>query len=413
MNRHCNDTGTVEKITEGPLGPHMVAYAEHLCAEGYAKESATRMLRIVAGFSRWLKRRRIAVARIILQHVRHYLRSRKGSGYQPHRCDQAALSRLLTLLAERGAISAPRPKRLPTPSEELLQQYDAYLDKERGLTWRTRIDYAPFVRQFLTDQFGRGPASLAKLRPADIIRFVQRRAVKLKPKYAQSLISALRSFLRFARYRGQLTSDLAAHVPKVAGWSLSTVPKSIPPIQVEQVLSGCDRNTAMGRRDYAILLLLARLGLRGREVAHLTLDDVDWENGCLTIHGKGGRIDQLPLVADVGKAIAAYVKNGRPRRSNDRHLFLRTRAPITGFKDHQAVGSLVKHALARAGIDSPQKGAHQFRHALASAMLRRGRSLVEIGEILRHRSPNTTALYAKVDLVSLRALALPWPGGGR
>jgi site-specific recombinase XerD len=295
----------------------------------------------------------------------------------------------------------------------LLEQYDAYLQKERGLAWRTRVDYAPFVRRFLTNQFGRGPADVSKLRPADILQFVQHSAAKMNPKYAQSMISALRSFLRFLRYRGRLKLDLAACVPSVASWSLSTVPQSLSLIHVDQVLSGCNRKTGIGRRDYAILLLLARLGLRGGEVAHLTLDDIDWENGRLTIHGKGGRADLLPLVADVGKAIAAYLKNGRSHVSSDRHLFLRARAPVIAFKDHQAVGSVVKHALARAGIDSPRKGAHQFRHSLASAMLRQGRSLGEIGEILRHRSPNTTAIYAKVDLVSLRSLALPWPGGGR
>ena len=413
MNRFYKDSRTIEQMKEGPLGPHIVAYAEHLHAVGYAKKSAHRMLRIVAGFSRWLQRQHVAVEKIIPQHVRDYLQSRKNSGYHPHRCDQPALSRLLMLLAEHDAIADHHPKPPPTPSEELLEQYDAYLQKELGLAWRTRIDYAPFVRRFLMDQFGRGPTDVSKLRPADILQFVQHRAAKMNPKYAQSMISALRSFLRFIRYRGQLKLDLAACVPSVASWSLSTVPQALALIHVEQVLSGCNRKTGIGRRDYAILLLLARLGLRGGEVAHLTLDDIDWENGRILIRGKGGRADQLPLVADVGKAIAAYLKNGRSPVSSDRHLFLRARAPVIGFQDHQAVGSVVKHALMRAGIDSPRKGAHQFRHSLASAMLRQGRSLGEIGEILRHRSPNTTAIYAKVDLVSLRALALPWPGGGR
>jgi len=169
---------------------------------------------------------------------------------------------------------------------------------------------------------------------------------------------------------------------------------------------------AVGRRDYAILLLLARLGLRSGEVAGLGLEDIDWKNGFFSVVGKGGCSSQLPLPADVGNAIAAYLKNGRPGLSVSRRLFLRARAPAVGFTS-MAVRDVVKRALGRAGIDSPRKGAHQFRHALATGMLNRGASLSEIGELLRHQSPDTTRIYAKVDLASLRALAMPWPGGGR
>jgi integrase len=159
-------------------------------------------------------------------------------------------------------------------------------------------------------------------------------------------------------------------------------------------------------------LLLARLGLRAGEVAFLKLEDIDWEAGCLNVRGKGGYRSALPLPVEVGEAIATYLQTGRPA-SSSRFVFLRAKAPIQGFKSQIAVLSVVRHALARAGIDSPRKGAHQFRHALACEMLRQGASLPEIGQILRHRSPQTTAIYAKVDLASLRTLALPWPGGVR
>ena len=205
---------------------------------------------------------------------------------------------------------------------------------------------------------------------------------------------------------------LAACVPPVASWSLSTLPKALPPAQVKQVLADArKRRSPVARRDYAILLLLARLGLRGGEVCHLVLEDLDWENSRISIRGKGGRVTQLPLPADVGQAIAAYLQHNRPRVSDARRLFLRGRAPLAGFKGQRSVGSVVERALHRAKIDSPRKGTHQFRHSLASAMLQQGSSLSEIGELLRHRSPNTTAIYAKVDLHSLRSLALPWPGG--
>jgi site-specific recombinase XerD len=224
------------------------------------------------------------------------------------------------------------------------------------------------------------------------------------------LTTALRSFLTYLRYEGQIATDLAAAVPAVANWSLPSMPKALPSEQVELLLTRCRRPTPMGRRDYAILLLLARLGLRAGEVASLTLEDIDWETGQVKVRGKGGRYSELPLPAEVGEAIAAYLQHGRPR-CHSRTVFLRVSAPVGSFRDHRAVCLIVKHALARAGIQSPRKGAHQLRHALATQMLSRGASLAEIGELLRHSSPRTTSIYAKVDLTALRPLALPWPGG--
>ena len=240
---------------------------------------------------------------------------------------------------------------------------------------------------------------------------------KLTPKHAdrQSVkhtkltVSALRSFLRYARYRDYINIDLAAGVPAVASWSMTSIPRSIAPDHVKKVLARCDRKSAVGRRDYAMLLLLARLGMRAGEIAFIKLEDIDWNAGCLIGRGKGDHGSALPLPTDVGEAIAEYLQNGRPL-STDRHIFLRAKAPIGSFAHSHAVSSIVRRALARGGIDSLRKGAHQFRHGLACEMLRQGASLPEIGHILRHRDPQTTAIYAKVDLISLRSLALPWPG---
>lgn len=231
-------------------------------------------------------------------------------------------------------------------------------------------------------------------------------------KTAKLLTTALRSFLQYGRYRGDIRLDLAAVVPLVANWSMSSVPRAIAPDQVRRLLARINRRTAVGRRDYAILLLLARLGLRSGEVVFLELDDIDWKDGSFSVRGKGGRRFQLPLPADVGEAIVAYVRHGRPA-SNSRRVFLRAKAPFRGFLGPSAVGSIVRHALLRAGIDAPTTGAHQFRHGLATEMLRHGASLSEIGELLGHRSPETTKIYTKVDLDALRTLALPWPGGVR
>ena len=193
---------------------------------------------------------------------------------------------------------------------------------------------------------------------------------------------------------------------------MTSIPRAIPADHVRQLLAGVSRRTAMGRRDYAILLLLARLGLRSSEVVGLELRDLDWNGGRLSVRGKGGQRTALPLPADVGAAIVAYLRHGRPR-SPSRRVFLRARAPIRGFLGQSAVGSLVRHTLERAGVEAPTKGAHQFRHALATQMLRHGASLTEIGAVLRHHSPETTKIYTKVDVDALRTLAWPWPGGVR
>ncbi|MGH8570935.1 MAG: site-specific integrase, partial [Gammaproteobacteria bacterium] len=198
----------------------------------------------------------------------------------------------------------------------------------------------------------------------------------------------------------------------VANWSMPSIPRAIPAESVRQLLASINRQTARGRRDYAILLTLARLGLRASEVAFLELDDLDWKGGQITVRGKRGAQAALPLPADVGEAIAAYLRRGRPR-SACRRVFLRARAPVCGFAGPSAIACVVRDALERVSVDAPTKGAHQFRHALATQMLRSGASLSEIGEILRHRSPETTTIYAKVDLDALRTLALPWPGGVR
>jgi integrase len=206
--------------------------------------------------------------------------------------------------------------------------------------------------------------------------------------------------------------DLAACVPIVPNWSKSTLPKFLPPGTVQRVLNRCDRQAPLGRRNYAILLLLARLGLRAGEVVALNLEDIDWETSQMTVNGKGGRSTPMPLPADVGEAIAAYLRNGRPRCSS-RRVFIRAKAPLGGFASSVAISFIVMRALERAGVKSTRKGAHLFRHTLACDLLRQGCSLDEIGELLRHQSPDTTAIYAKVDLAALHSLALPWPGGSR
>jgi site-specific recombinase XerD len=327
--------------------------------------------------------------------------------------DVAALRQFIDFLRRQGVIPAERIRSHQSPVEQVVQEFERYLLNERALAPTTAVRYAPFVRQFLANRFFRGPIKLSQLCAGDVVRFVQRQARRLHLKQAKLLTTALRSFLHYLRYRGEILHDLSGAVPTVASWSMTSIPRAISPDLVRRLLASINRHTALGRRDYAILLLLARLGLRGGEVARIELEDIDWSAGSISVRRKGGQHSILPLPADVGAAIAAYLRQGRPRDSSSRSVFLRCRAPFRGFQGPVAIASLVRHNLARAGIQAPTWGAHQFRHGLATDMLRHGASLTEIGEVLGHRSPETTRIYTKVDLNALRPLALPWPGGVR
>lgn len=271
-------------------------------------------------------------------------------------------------------------------------------------------NYLPIVHAFLAERFATRAVALERLTLRDVNRFIVRQSRRRSPSSAKLVVTALRSFLRHLHQRGDIPADLAGALLPVVSWRLSGVPKSLAPEEVEAVVRSCDARTAAGRRDRAIVLLLARLGLRAGEVAAMTLDDLDWDAGVVNVSGKGPRREALPLPREVGEALVAWLRDGRPRCPT-RHVFVRIHAPHVGFAGPVAVINVVQRALARAGIDPPFKGAHLLRHSLATAMLRHGASLEEIGQILRHASPDTTWIYAKVDLEALRTLAPAWPGG--
>jgi site-specific recombinase XerD len=345
-------------------------------------------------------------------HAVEFLQYR-GRRLQIHNGDRAALRYLMEFLNRAGVtrseeMVAPRPNAV----EQCAREFERYLREERALATATVVNYMPLIRCFLKDRFGDGTVRLSRLCAGDVVGFVQRQARHLHPKRSKLLTTTLRCFLQYARYCGEVTADLAAAVPVVPNWSRTTLPRAITAEQVRQLLASINRRTAMGRRDYAILLLLARLGLRSSEVAFLDLDDIDWNLGQLSVRGKRGQRTELPLPPEVGKAIAAYLRRGRPE-SASRRLFLRAKAPLRGFQGASGVGSIVRHSLKRAKVNAPTHGTHQFRHGLATEMLRQGASLGEIGELLRHRHPQTTTIYAKVDIDALRTLALPWPGGAQ
>jgi integrase/recombinase XerD len=380
--------------------------------QGYAVSSIHRRVLLAACFSRWLKQQKVGVRAVTSAHAARFLRHR-GRHVRVHSGDTAALRHLIQFLRREGVVPAEKvaaPKL--SAAEQCVQADEHYLREMCVLADATVTNYVPFIREFLKGRFGNGRVLLSRLRACDVVRFVQDKAPHLHVRRAKLMTTALRSFLRYARFRGEVTLDLGAAVPVVANWSMPSIPRAIAADQVRKLLASIDRRTAVGRRDYAILLLLARLGLRSGEVVFLELDDIDWNAGQLRVRGKSGQRSELPLSAEVGKAIAAYLRRGRPD-CDSRRVFLRAKAPYRGFRCSSGIGSIVRHSLQRAGVDSPTYGAHQFRHGLATEMLRQGASLGEIGEVLGHHHPDTTKIYTKVDIKSLRTLALPWPGGAR
>jgi len=398
----------------GPLACHLDAFARDLSEQGFERPSRAPQIRLVANFSRWLKANSVGLNALSDEHVEQFLQraKRRRSIRTGHR---AWLLRLMVFLRRTGVVD-PRPAGPRGEASQIQQVLDAFgehLLETQALSHATCRQYIPFAEQFLTERFAGGNVEFGKLCAADVVGFIRRQSSRLSPARAKSATIATRSFLRYLRLRGDVAIDLAAAVPTVPNWSMTAIPRAIAPDHLQAVLDSCRRDTAAGCRDYAILLLLARLGLRAGEIVALTLDSVDWDRGCITVVGsKILQKSELPLPTDVGSAIAEYLRRFRPR-SDCRRLFLRVNAPIDGLGSQTSVGTIVGAAIARAGVNPPHRGAHQFRHALACEMLRQGASLTEVGSLLRHQHQKTTSIYAKVDFAALRPLSLVWPGVAR
>lgn len=397
---------------QGPLVAYLDVYARRLCDQGFQRRTISPQIRLIANFSRWLKANHIGLSQVGDEHAQRFLR-RSNRQQAVDSGNFANLRRFMALLHQLQVIAETPPLVAPvTPIALIIDAYGQDLLQTQCLSKATHTQYFPFVKAFLEARFGSGNVDLAQLCAADVIEFIKNQAARLSQVRAKCATIALRSFLRYLRYRGKIAQDLAAAVPTVPNWSMTGIPRAMAPEHVQAVLASCQRDTVAGCRDYAILLLLARLGLRSGEIVSLRLDSIDWELGCLRVVGsKGGRSCELPLSADVGQAIADYLQHHRAH-SDCRSLFLRTTAPVGGLGSQTSVGSIVKAAIARAGIETRHAGAHQFRHALACQMLRQGATLTEIGSLLRHRHAKTTGIYAKVDFDALRPLSLPWPNGG-
>lgn len=394
---------------EGPLVPYLDAFAMSLDAQGFKRRLISRQIRVTAYFSQWLQTEAITVQNVTDDHIQRFF-IEAGRRQSVRRGEQATLRRFIAFLRESGVVPLTPHDSEATPMQQAVGAFTTYLQKERGLSDKTQLQYRSFIDRFLFERFGHGPVDLATLRAEDVITFITQQATHLSPARGKAATTALRSYLRYLRACGAIQLDLVAAVPTVPNWSVSGIPRAITPDHLQAIFAYCPRDTAVGRRDYAILMLLARLGLRSSEIVALTLDSIDWEAGSISVSGKAEQADSLPLPVEVGEAIVDYLRHGRPT-SSSRSLFLRACAPIRGLGAQQTIGTIVSAAIQRAGIATRQRGAHQFRHALGAEMLRHGATLTEIGSVLRHRHIKTTALYAKVDFAALRPLSLPWPGG--
>jgi integrase len=394
----------LRSFVRGPLEPHIVGFAEELLGQGYTRASAEQHVCFLAHLDRWMSAEGVGLDGLDGRVIERYLSARRAAGYVQYRSVRA-LRPLLAYLTPLGVLPVAE-KVVLGPVEELLGRYRAYLISERGLTVGTARGYVDFVRPFVATRLRGGVIDLAGMRAADVTGFVLGACPGRAVGSAKLIVCALRSLLRWLHLSGQVPSSMAAGVPPVAGWRLSSLPKGLEPGQLRQLLASCDRRTRTGRRDYAVMLLLSRLGLRAGEVARLRLDDIDWRRGEITILGKGNRSERLPLPADVGAAIAAYLRRGRPATAEGRSVFVRVHAPHRALSTG-GVTMVVFDAAQRAGL--PKMHAHRLRHTAATAMLRAGSPLPEVGQVLRHRSALSTAIYAKVDRDALAVLARPWP----
>ena len=391
-------------LMTGPLVSFEDAYRVELYRRGYTVRSAVCELRQVARFSRWLEAGGLTVADVGEARVEEFLAWQRAEGRYRSHWSRPGLRCLLDVLRGLGVLAAEGVAP-GSPTDVLLGRFERYLLVERGLAAGTVALYLACVRRFVE---GLAPdRGIAGLVAGDVTAAVLRESEIVSVSATQNFVSGVRWFLRFCFIEGLVKSDLSRAALLVRGRSSSPLPKGISTADARALLDCCDRRHALGRRDYAIIITLLRLGLRRGEVAGLRLDDIDWRAGELAVVGKGAREERLPLPADVGEAIAAYLRRGRPQSSR-REVFLRSKAPYEPIASG-TVASTVRRACRRAGIS--EFGSHRLRHTAACEMVKANVPLVRIGQVLRHRSLRSTAIYARVDVERLRPLAAPWPGG--
>ena len=389
----------------GVLTAQVEGYRAWLAERGYTTQTARNMLKDLGQVGLWLSRHGLDAADLDEKRVDQHLSDLQQAGRR-RVAGPRGMVPLLMFLREAGVV--PAPQVTPAPADVLLERYRCWMESERGLSASTMLRYGNTARRFLAEQaMTDGQFTPDRLTGADLNAFLLRECARVSAGSAKGRVAELRSLMRFLHLHGVIPMKLGGAVPPVGGWRFASVPPTMASGDVQRLLDHTSRHGTVGVRDYAILMLVARLGLHSIEVARLLLDDVDWRCGEIVVRGKGRREDRLPLPADVGEALVAYLSGARPG-ARSRHLFLTCKAPRGPIRA-DLVGDVVERACVRAG--SPRVGPHRLRHALAADMLRHGAGLTAIGQVLRHQDLGTTALYAKVDFIALRAVAQPWPGG--
>jgi len=391
----------------GPLGKHIEQFSARLSSLGYPQNTIKTKIRIARHFNKWLCQRKTGIKDINEKSIRRFL-DYYNKCHTDNKRYPYILLELLNWLYEQNIVPKPKFAKREGKFDYILRDYTEYLKNERGLVTSTVNNYIAIIDCFLSQKFRRSKISFKELIPADISAFIFEQTKVYSLRRVQLATTALRSFFIYLRFRGDIKVDLAASVPTVADRSQAELPKYLPSKDISKLLHSCDQTRSVGIRDYALLILMARLGLRAKETVEITLDDINWETGIVTVHGKGGYQEQLPIPKDVGQAIVTYLKKVRPK-CNTRGLFVRTMAPIKELASG-TIGCIVRRACQRAGLSPPHQGTNLLRHSLATRMLWEGATMTEIAEIMRHRSPATTEIYAKVDIKSLSELARPWPG---
>src|SRR5712691_745596 len=397
--------GSGSAVADG-LDVYLAEFLATLATAGYAEKTQHDKQRLIVRFIRWTRDTRRAVADLDDARVGAFLARPSRRRCRHGDPERIALHQFLEHLRSVG-VALPCHSSEPSPAEVLVRRYLDHLRAARGLCSRSIEVYSPFVRAFVAAQ--RLPERVAALDASAVRGYLLDCSRSRSVSFVRLLTAALRSFLRFFFLDGATAADLSTAVPPVRRWRFAAVPPFLTAEEVERVIAATDRSTSGGRRALAILLLLARLGLRAGEIVALELDDIRWDVGEIVVRGKGRVHDRLPLLDDVGEALALYLREARGP-SASRRVFLRRCAPHVGLSGPTAVCVVAREALRRAGLrPTGRVGAHVFRHSLATRMIRRGASLGEISQVLRHRSIDTTQLYAKVEFEALRGVALPWP----
>jgi integrase/recombinase XerD len=393
------------------LDDQIEPFLQHLRDSGYAERTLRKKRTVGRAFARWAKRKGIATIDLNDGHVDAFVRRLHRGEESRLKFELAGLRLFLGYLRATAGLQCPAPPAPISSTSSLFQRYENHLRNDRGLAENSLRVYLPLVRTFLASKPAGSdfPESLTALEIRD---FIVAQTRNRSAEYVRLLSTALRSFCRFLFLSGQMPADLSPSVPRVCTYRQSTPPAFLSSEEVTRALVATDRSTPAGRRDHAILLLLARLGLRAGEVVSLELDDICWRTAEIVVRGKGRMVERLPLLQDIGQALTAYVCKDRGT-TKSRRIFLRLRAPHIGLGGAAAVSEIVRLALARARIRRSGRGAaHLFRHGLATQMIRHGASLPEISEVLRHRSQMTTSGYTQVALEALREVAQPWPASG-